>query len=159
MKTEPIDLFWVAQQNGETAGPWSQKEIFARLKALQLDPDALCMRYGTEEWKTVTAFWPRQASEEKTRRTHEMARMEVCTMCGYAGSSVLSSKGSFLMEVGVWLLCFFAVAFAGLVALLVALGYSIYRLVSREKVCPSCGKPAMIPATSPRGKKVMHTAC
>jgi hypothetical protein len=67
----------------------------------------------------------------------------ICSHCGYVGKPVSQMKGSFLMEIALWL--FFL--FPGLL-------YSIWRLTSVEKVCPQCKSPNMIPVDSPRGKKI-----
>jgi len=67
----------------------------------------------------------------------------ICPSCGYIGKPKTVVRGSFLMEVVLWL--FFLVP--GLI-------YSIWRLTGKEKVCPSCGQKGMIPLDSPRGQKL-----
>ena len=66
----------------------------------------------------------------------------ICDSCGTIGSPVSRTKGSFWVEVALWLL-FCA---PGLI-------YSLWRLTSRESVCPACGgKP--IPCGSPKGQEL-----
>lgn len=74
-----------------------------------------------------------------------MSQNRVCTNCGHVGQEMTFTKGSFIMEVVLWL--FFLVP--GLI-------YSIWRLSSRTKGCPSCGKPNMVPVNSPVGKKMVE---
>lgn len=61
-----------------------------------------------------------------------------CRNCGTVGRPKRITKGSFLIELILWL-CF----------LLPGLIYSIWRITTRYGVCPSCGAPNMIPASSP----------
>ena len=69
----------------------------------------------------------------------------VCTSCGYAGKPETITKGSFLIEVILWL-CF----------LIPGLIYSIWRLSSRYKGCPNCGQSTLIPRTSPMAQKFLR---
>lgn len=73
-----------------------------------------------------------------------MASTYVCTQCGYAGASKTATKGSFLIEVVLWL-CF----------LIPGIIYSLWRLSSRHSVCPKCGG-ALIPTDSPKGKILLE---
>lgn len=68
----------------------------------------------------------------------------ICTLCGYTGSSKKKVKGNFLTEVILWL--FFLIP--GLI-------YSIWRLTSKQDVCPKCGNASMIPSDTPMGQKMM----
>lgn len=68
----------------------------------------------------------------------------LCENCGSIGSPVSRTKGSFWVEVALWLL-FCA---PGLI-------YSLWRITSRESVCSTCGgKP--IPCASPKGYELWH---
>lgn len=64
----------------------------------------------------------------------------VCTVCGHIGWPKTKTKGSILVELLLW--CAFIVP--GLI-------YSIWRLTSRQKVCPKCSAPHMIPTNTPKG--------
>jgi ribosomal protein L32 len=68
----------------------------------------------------------------------------VCKACGHIGYPKTITKGSFLTEVILWL--FF---------LLPGLIYSIWRLTSKEEVCPRCGNATMIPVDTPIGKQLL----
>lgn len=72
-----------------------------------------------------------------------MSAKYVCTNCGYVGLPKTVTKGSFLIELVLWL--FFLIP--GLI-------YSIWRLTSRHKACPKCEASNMIPTDSPRGKEL-----
>jgi hypothetical protein len=68
----------------------------------------------------------------------------ICGQCGHYGYQQTKVKGSFLIEVVLWL-CF----------ILPGLIYSIWRAGARVQVCPSCGaENSMVPPESPVGKKL-----
>ena len=75
------------------------------------------------------------------------AKTLVCTSCGYYGKPTASTKGSFLIEVVLWL-CF----------IIPGLIYSLWRVSSRQHVCPKCHNNTLIPADSPMGKKTLSDA-
>ncbi len=68
----------------------------------------------------------------------------VCSNCGFIGKSKTKTKGSFLIELFLWML----LIFPGIL-------YSLWRLISREKVCPKCETPNMIPSNTPRGEELI----
>lgn len=74
-----------------------------------------------------------------------MAKQLVCTNCCYIGNSVKVTKGSFIMELFLWLLL-----------LIPGIFYSIWRLTTKYDACPSCGAPNMVSVDSPRGKKLVQ---
>jgi RNA polymerase subunit RPABC4/transcription elongation factor Spt4 len=61
-----------------------------------------------------------------------------CTQCGTVANPKKHTKGSFLIEVFLWLL----LIVPGLI-------YSLWRLTSKQKVCPACKSPSIVPVTSP----------
>jgi hypothetical protein len=69
----------------------------------------------------------------------------VCTNCGYQGQPQWQTQGSFLIELVLWLFL-----------ILPGLIYSIWRLTSKQKVCPVCKNPTMIPALTPLGQKIIN---
>ncbi len=74
-----------------------------------------------------------------------MAKELICSNCGYTGESMTVTKGSFFIELVLWL----ALILPGLI-------YSIWRLTSRYQACPQCGAANMIPLDSPRGRKLIE---
>jgi len=61
-----------------------------------------------------------------------------CQHCGTVGTPRSHTKGSFFMELFLWCLL-----------LLPGFIYTIWRLTTRAKVCPTCRAPNMIPLDSP----------
>lgn len=67
----------------------------------------------------------------------------VCTACGTRGNPARHTRGSIFIELVLWL----CLIIPGVI-------YSIWRLSSKQDVCPACGQPNMIPVNTPAGKKL-----
>ncbi|HEX5429844.1 MAG TPA: hypothetical protein VFX17_02060 [Patescibacteria group bacterium] len=69
----------------------------------------------------------------------------ICTTCHYVGKPIKKTPGSFAVELVLWLFI-----------ILPGLLYSIWRISNKQKICPKCKNPTMIPADSPAGKELMR---
>jgi len=69
----------------------------------------------------------------------------ICSICGTIADPIRITKGSFLVELGLWF--FFLVP--GLI-------YSLWRLTTKFDACPQCKNSSMIPISSPVGKKLLN---
>ena len=67
-----------------------------------------------------------------------------CPNCGTVAAPKKVTKGSFFIEVFLWLLFIFP----GLI-------YSLWRLTSRTTACPQCGAGNMIPTDSPKARQAL----
>lgn len=67
---------------------------------------------------------------------------QLCTACGHQGPTTKRTKGSFGIELVLWLL----MIVPGLI-------YSLWRLSSRHPVCSACGATALVPVDSPVARK------
>jgi len=76
-----------------------------------------------------------------------MAKEMMCTNCGHVGKPKRYTKGSMIVELGLWI-CF----------LIPGLIYSIWRLSSRYDGCPKCRASNMVPLTSPVAQKLLQEA-
>jgi len=70
--------------------------------------------------------------------------VKICAACGHLGQPKLHTKGTLLLEIFLW--CLFIIP--GLI-------YSIWRHASRGYVCGACGSTEIIPADSPRGRRLV----
>lgn len=70
---------------------------------------------------------------------------QVCKECGYIGKPKRMTKGSFFIELVLWI-CF----------LIPGLIYSLWRLTTRFNVCRKCGHKVLIPVDSPLGKQFVE---
>jgi hypothetical protein len=82
----------------------------------------------------------RSMKKAKSPRSKEF----ICGNCGSMGKAKRAVKGSFWIELLLWL-CF----------ILPGLIYSIWRLTSRHSACQECGSSELVPVDSPRGKKLI----
>lgn len=84
----------------------------------------------------------------------------ICTHCGYQGPARRYTKGSFFMEIFLWfsffgaLVLFFWTIFLPVLIGIGAAAYSLWRVISAYKGCPTCGTPRMIPADSPMAPQI-----
>jgi len=69
----------------------------------------------------------------------------ICKSCGHYGDPSNETRGSFSIELILWL-CF----------LVPGLVYSLWRLSTRRDVCAKCGSADLIPIDSPLGKKLFQ---
>lgn len=72
------------------------------------------------------------------------AQVMVCATCGHHGAAAVKTRGSFAIEVVLWLM--FIVP--GLV-------YSLWRLSTRGTACASCGGTTLVAPDSPVGRKML----
>ncbi len=77
---------------------------------------------------------------------------KICTQCGYCGFETAHTKGSLGVEILLWLLGLLTFG----IFLLIAIPYSLWRVFSKEKVCPKCSGTTMIPVDTPAGKELMQ---
>ena len=76
-----------------------------------------------------------------------MVAKMVCPNCGTVGVPKKYTKGSFVMELFLWLLL-----------LLPGLVYSLWRITTRYAGCPRCGAANMIPLGTPRADEILAKA-
>jgi len=69
----------------------------------------------------------------------------ICKTCGSVGNPVRKTKGSFAIEIVLWLF----LIIPGLI-------YSIWRLTTRHDACPVCGSPDVIPVNTPVGQSLKN---
>lgn len=69
----------------------------------------------------------------------------ICTTCGTRGAPARHTRGNIFIELILWL----CLIIPGLI-------YSIWRISTRQEVCPGCGLPNMIPVSTPAGKKLIE---
>ena len=72
--------------------------------------------------------------------TNSNSSMMYCQNCGSIVRPKLQVKGTFALEILLW--CFFVIP---------GLAYTLWRLTTKEKRCPRCDAPNVIPLDSPKG--------
>ena len=85
---------------------------------------------------------------------------KICKNCGFIGKEKKKVRGTLSMELSLWVLGLILLIFPplGILVLIFALFYSLYRLASPKLViCPSCkAENCMIPIDSPIGQKLFQ---
>ncbi len=74
-----------------------------------------------------------------------MSKQSVCSSCGTVGNTKKVTKGSFFIEIILWI--FFIIP--GLI-------YTIWRLTSRYNSCAVCNSTNLVPVDSPVGQKLIN---
>jgi len=69
----------------------------------------------------------------------------ICQTCGTRGEPKTVTRGSIWIEIVLWL----CLIVPGLI-------YSIWRLTTKQKACPSCGQVSMIPVNTPVGRTLVE---
>jgi hypothetical protein len=77
--------------------------------------------------------------------------------CGQHGKPKSKAKGSFVIEMFLWSLVLLSILIPIFLlgSVPVAMLYSLWRMTSRSKVCPSCAAPNMVFITSPAAQKIL----
>jgi hypothetical protein len=68
----------------------------------------------------------------------------ICPHCGTRGEPVTIARGNMAIEIVLWL-CF----------IIPGIIYSLWRLTTKIRACPSCRAEGMVPVTSPRGRELL----
>lgn len=102
------------------------------------------------------AFYAAKGAEaHKKRQQGDPTKGHLCATCGQADAAVTRAPSSLWVEIGVWLFAVLMIPFGiGILLLVGALGFSLYRLFARRRVCRACKSTELVPADSPRGREL-----
>jgi hypothetical protein len=78
----------------------------------------------------------------------------ICTNCETIDDFRTNTKGSFFAEIFIWIFSFYFSIMTHWSIMLIAIGYSVWRLSSRSVVCSACGSVNKVPLSSPVGQKL-----
>jgi hypothetical protein len=73
----------------------------------------------------------------------------ICARCLETGEAKKVTKGSFVVEIVLWLLLFI-----WLPLFLLGAAYTVWRLASKHKACRKCESPELVPLDSERGRQL-----
>jgi hypothetical protein len=152
-----MDQYYV-DIDGHTAGPFSIEDLRAMRAAGAIQDETLFCKPGAQEWlplKVISgllvvptvAVPPVPVFENKVASRKPIARRRdlVCLQCGHVGAAERRVKGSFLVEIALYLL-FCA---PGII-------YTLWRHTTVENVCRSCKGTNIIPASSPNARGLVE---
>ncbi len=75
---------------------------------------------------------------KKLKTTHK------CTSCKSHVNPVIKKQGTFLIEIIIWILTLFIVPQTAGASVLIAVAYSVFRLLSKKIICPKCASEDII---------------
>ena len=149
------EVRYQVSRSGKVFATYDSAEMIAKVALGEVRLSDHYWTKGMAGWEKVSSHpeWIRHAPAAKGSGRERHAQVKrgsyvpsdsmICTQCGTVGS-VRHTKGSFVMEILLWL--FFC--FPGLI-------YSIWRITTRGNVCPSCKSDKIVSAISPVGKKLI----
>lgn len=87
---------------------------------------------------------------KKPRTTH------VCIDCEAYITPVIKKQGLFLIEIIIWILALFMTPSTAGASILLAVVYSVFRLVSKKIVCPRCSSKNIVLNDTPAAQKIIQ---
>lgn len=87
-------------------------------------------------------------------QTARPGREVACARCGAVGAAVRHTRGSGVVEALLWLCGLAAWVLYGWAALAPALLYGAWRVIRRRETCGACGSADVVPAATPRGRRI-----
>lgn len=104
----------------------------------------------------IVGVWAFAMFAYKQSKLHDSrAPTMLCKLCGTRMNPISHTPGSLIVELLIWIVCVYVAVRASVIALVVAIIYSGWRLGSRRKVCPSCRSAEIIPIESPMAKEII----
>ena len=88
--------------------------------------------------------------KKKAKTTH------VCITCTSYMNPVIKKQGLFLIEIIIWILALFIMPSTGGVSILIAVGYSAFRLLSKKMVCSKCGSSDIVLNDTPEAQEIIQ---
>lgn len=88
--------------------------------------------------------------KKKEKTTH------VCLTCSTYVKPVMKKQGLFLIEIIIWILALFLMPSSAGFSVLVAVAYSIFRLLSKKLVCTKCGSSDVALNNTPAAQEIIQ---
>lgn len=89
-------------------------------------------------------------NKKKIKTTH------VCVKCHASIFPVVKKQGLFFIEVAIWILSLFIVPQTAGASLFIAVGYSVFRLLSKKMVCPKCKSNDIVLNDTDTAKQILQ---
>jgi len=152
------DQYYIDVQ-GKTAGPFSLDHVAKLHQAGTIDDKTIYCTPEAADWFPVELLKPLFQSSELPpiiaspfagpAPSKPVANKKdwFCTQCRFVCRPIYIKQGSFLIEVLLWLVIFFP----GLI-------YSIWRMTSKKRSCPSCHSTSIVKVVSPAARQFVDLA-
>ena len=80
----------------------------------------------------------------------------VCITCTASVNPRRKQQGSFLIEIIIWILALFITPSTAGISILIAVAYSMFRLVSKRIVCPKCMSKDIVLDDTPAAREIIQ---
>jgi hypothetical protein len=135
------------QINNEKKGPYALSQIQSMWNSGTITSDCLYWDARGEQWRPINELI--EPTLPVLKKPHSAPSVAIgrfaCTSCGAVGNGISHTKGSFLIEIAMWLF----MCFPGLI-------YSLWRLTTRTTVCHMCQSEQIVPRNTPKGQSLVH---
>lgn len=84
-----------------------------------------------------------------------MARRFICKKC-YSSDVAEKSKGSSAVEILVWIVGLVATCFTMGISIILPIFYTMWKMLSKYKVCGKCNSTQLVPVNSRAGKHLLQ---
>ena len=91
-----------------------------------------------------------KSNKKKIKPTH------VCVECHASIFPVVKEQGLFFIEVAIWILSLFIVPQTAGVSVLIAVGYSAFRLLSKKMICTKCKSDNIVHNDTDIAKQILQ---
>lgn len=88
--------------------------------------------------------------KKKVKTTH------VCVTCTSYINPVVKKQGLFLIEIIIWILALFITPQTAGFSILIAVAYSVFRLLSKKMVCPMCKSADIVLNDTPAAREIIE---
>ena len=88
--------------------------------------------------------------KKKAKTTH------VCLTCTGYIIPVVKKQGLFLIEIIIWILALFLMPSTAGFSILIAVAYSVFRLLSKKMICSKCRSTDIVLNDTPAARKIIH---
>lgn len=100
-------MIYVARADGAVIGKFSEEELRAKISAGDISPHDQYMDPASNQWRRASQFpdatFPQPDPHEEVLPAVPPPRdAKICTNCGHVGRPIWITKGSFALEVLLW---------------------------------------------------------
>ena len=90
------------------------------------------------------------------KRRSKLRSTHLCKACNSYTNPIIKKQGLFLIEIIIWILALLIVSQTAGFSVLVAVAYSVFRLVSKKMVCPKCGSVDIVLNDTPAAREIIE---
>lgn len=157
-------MSYYVDMEGRTAGPFTLEQLGQLYRGGGIHDETLYAQMGAQEWVPISTIVPLLMNTaalmgippmaSAPRKPMARARDSICLDCKTIARPETIVGGSFVMELLLWIVFLPLALCSWGLSLLIPICYSVWRMTSRRRVCPSC-QGRMIGVVTPRGRELV----